>query len=61
MVVSYLRLGFGRIKMPNLQVVKTTAPLSGFLIMGHVFSSMAISRVPVSFVHTIKVSLQLIF
>ncbi|KAJ3415450.1 suppressor of loss of ypt1 [Chytridiales sp. JEL 0842] len=54
MSVSYFRLGFGKIRVPSLEVIRTTAPLSGFLIMGHVFSSMAISRVPVSFVHTIK-------
>jgi solute carrier family 35 protein E1 len=29
-------------------------PLAGFLISGHVFGSVALSHVPVSFVHTIK-------
>ncbi|KAI9350033.1 triose-phosphate transporter family-domain-containing protein [Zopfochytrium polystomum] len=46
--------GFGRIRMPSVDVIRLMAPLSGFLILGHVFGTMAIARVPVSFVHTIK-------
>ncbi|KAJ3069876.1 suppressor of loss of ypt1 [Podochytrium sp. JEL0797] len=42
------------IRFPTIDAFKTTAPLSLFLISGHAFSSMAISRVPVSFAHTIK-------
>ncbi|KAJ3057787.1 suppressor of loss of ypt1, partial [Rhizoclosmatium hyalinum] len=42
------------IKFPTIDAFRTTAPLSLFLISGHAFSSMAISRVPVSFAHTIK-------
>lgn len=46
--------GFGRIKYPTRQVIETTMPLSLFQVAGHIFSSLAIARVPVSFVHTIK-------
>jgi len=35
-------------------VVRSVVPLALFNIIGHVFSSVAIARVPVSFVHTIK-------
>jgi hypothetical protein len=44
------------IRRPTQDILKTIAPLAVFLIVGHVFSSIAISRVPVSLVHTIKVS-----
>ncbi|KAJ3118204.1 suppressor of loss of ypt1 [Phlyctochytrium bullatum] len=46
--------GFGRIRKPTYDIFLTTAPLSVFQILGHVFSTMAISRVSVSFAHTIK-------
>ncbi|KAI9014569.1 triose-phosphate transporter family-domain-containing protein [Phycomyces nitens] len=42
------------IRSPTQEIVKTITPLAVFLIVGHVFSSIAISRVPVSLVHTIK-------
>ncbi|KAI9350876.1 triose-phosphate transporter family-domain-containing protein [Obelidium mucronatum] len=42
------------IRLPSIEAFRVTAPLSLFLISGHAFSSMAISRVPVSFAHTIK-------
>jgi drug/metabolite transporter (DMT)-like permease len=42
------------IRTPTKDIVKTIAPLAVFLIIGHVFSSVAISRIPVSLVHTIK-------
>lgn len=43
------------IRRPTHRIASTMSPLAGFLIVGHVFSSIAISRVPVSLVHTIKV------
>ncbi|GAN10457.1 TPT-domain-containing protein [Mucor ambiguus] len=43
-----------RIRSPTHDILKTITPLALFLIVGHVFSSIAISRVPVSLVHTIK-------
>jgi hypothetical protein len=43
------------IRRPTQDILKTITPLAVFLIVGHVFSSIAISRVPVSLVHTIKV------
>ncbi|KAI8854554.1 triose-phosphate transporter family-domain-containing protein [Chytridium lagenaria] len=46
--------GLGRIRGPTYEILMTTAPLSIFQILGHIFSSMAISRVSVSFAHTIK-------
>ncbi|CDS10051.1 hypothetical protein LRAMOSA02728 [Lichtheimia ramosa] len=42
------------IRRPTHRIASTMSPLAGFLIVGHVFSSIAISRVPVSLVHTIK-------
>lgn len=44
-----------QIRQPTREIAKTIVPLAIFLIVGHVFSSIAISRVPVSLVHTIKV------
>lgn len=44
------------IRSPTHDILKTITPLALFLIVGHVFSSIAISRVPVSLVHTIKVT-----
>lgn len=43
------------IRMPSKGMLKGTFVMSLFQISGHVFSSMAIARVPVSTVHTIKV------
>ncbi|OBZ89251.1 putative transporter C83.11 [Choanephora cucurbitarum] len=57
MVWCYLMsvlFGVTQIRTPTKTIVKTIAPLAIFLIVGHVFSSVAISRVPVSLVHTIK-------
>lgn len=39
---------------PTLEILLTTAPLSAFQIGGHMFSSIATSKIPVSTVHTIK-------
>ncbi|KAH9471309.1 hypothetical protein Pst134EA_005212 [Puccinia striiformis f. sp. tritici] len=42
------------LRIPNKATIRGTCIMSLFSIAGHVFSSMAISRVPVSTVHTIK-------
>ncbi|KAF9111291.1 suppressor of loss of ypt1 [Mortierella sp. AM989] len=42
------------IRKPTIGIMHMTAPLVGFQVVGHVFSSIAISRVPLSVVHTIK-------
>ncbi|KAI1316601.1 suppressor of loss of ypt1 [Mortierella claussenii] len=42
------------IRKPTVGIMHMTAPLVGFQVVGHVFSSVAISRVPLSVVHTIK-------
>ncbi|KAF9179993.1 suppressor of loss of ypt1 [Haplosporangium sp. Z 767] len=42
------------IRRPTQGILQMTAPLVGFQVVGHVFSSVAISRVPLSVVHTIK-------
>ena len=44
------------IKRPTKMIAQTVIPLSFFMIFGHVFSSISISRIPVSLVHTIKVN-----
>ncbi|KAF8933603.1 suppressor of loss of ypt1 [Dissophora ornata] len=43
-----------KIRKPTRAIVEMTAPLVGFQVVGHVFSSVAISRVPLSVVHTVK-------
>ncbi|KZP21079.1 TPT-domain-containing protein [Athelia psychrophila] len=45
---------FSRLRTPTLAIVRSTLPMGMFQVGGHMFSSMAISRVPVSTVHTIK-------
>ncbi|KAI8077731.1 triose-phosphate transporter family-domain-containing protein [Halteromyces radiatus] len=46
--------GATHIRKPTTDITRTIVPLAVFLIVGHVFSSIAISRIPVSLVHTIK-------
>ncbi|KAJ3129505.1 suppressor of loss of ypt1 [Physocladia obscura] len=41
-----LKIRHAGIRPPSLEAFRTTAPLAVFLISGHAFSSMAISRVP---------------
>ncbi|KAF9352981.1 suppressor of loss of ypt1 [Mortierella sp. AD094] len=43
-----------RIRRPTKAIIEMTGPLVGFQVVGHVFSSVAISRVPLSVVHTVK-------
>jgi hypothetical protein len=49
---------FTRLRMPSRAIVTKTLPMGMFQVGGHMFSSMAISRIPVSTVHTIKVCLR---
>jgi len=50
-------LGMGVLREPSRALLRGVLPMAAFQIGGHVFSSVATSRVPVSTVHTIKVSL----
>ncbi|KAI5999422.1 triose-phosphate transporter family-domain-containing protein [Pisolithus orientalis] len=45
---------FSRLRYPTRSILMTTLPMGAFQVGGHMFSSMAISRIPVSTVHTIK-------
>jgi solute carrier family 35 protein E1 len=45
----------GGLRYPSRQVIMTTAPLAFFQVGGHITSSIATSKIPVSLVHTIKV------
>ncbi|KAI0358020.1 TPT-domain-containing protein [Trametes cingulata] len=45
---------FSRLRRPNKAIIQSTFPMGVFQVGGHIFSSMAISRIPVSTVHTIK-------
>lgn len=45
----------GGLRYPSRQVILTTAPLAFFQVGGHIASSMATNKIPVSLVHTIKV------
>lgn len=49
--VPVLRNG---IRPPNRDIIMATLPLTGFMIGGHILTSDAMSRIPVSLVHTIK-------
>lgn len=42
------------IRRPSKDMLSATLPLTGFMIGGHILSSDAMSRIPVSLVHTIK-------
>jgi len=50
---------FTRMRRPTRAIFKDTLPMGCFQVGGHIFSSMAISRIPVSTTHTIKVGAQL--
>lgn len=45
----------GKLRQPSKALLKGVLPMAAFQVGGHVFSSVATSRVPVSTVHTIKV------
>ena len=45
----------GGLRYPSRHVILTTAPLAFFQVGGHIASSMATNKIPVSLVHTIKV------
>ncbi|KXN92389.1 Putative transporter C83.11 [Leucoagaricus sp. SymC.cos] len=45
---------FSRLRTPTKAIIQNTLPMGLFQVGGHMFSSMAISRIPVSTVHTIK-------
>ena len=47
---------FTRMRKPSRAILRSTFPMGLFQVGGHIFSSIAISRIPVSTVHTIKVS-----
>lgn len=53
-IPQQLRLHGSHVHKPTAGIIIMMSPLSIFLISGHVFSSIAISNVPVSFVHTVK-------
>lgn len=56
-LISRRQLGMGhRLRRPTRQIVVHTLPMAAFQVGGHIFGSLAISRVPVSTVHSIKVS-----
>ncbi|KAJ9149905.1 Triose-phosphate transporter [Pleurostoma richardsiae] len=42
------------IRPPSVEAIRTTLPLAAFQIAGHLLSSTATSKIPVSLVHTIK-------
>ncbi|KAI9448777.1 TPT-domain-containing protein [Lactarius psammicola] len=45
---------FSRLRRPTRAILRDTLPMGCFQVGGHIFSSMAISRIPVSTTHTIK-------
>lgn len=49
------RLGWTRLRYPTRAILQGILPMASFQVGGHIFGSLAISRVPVSTVHTIKV------
>jgi Triose-phosphate Transporter family len=52
---------FTRMRPPTRAILRDTLPMGCFQVGGHIFSSMAISRIPVSTTHTIKVRLHSAF
>lgn len=48
-------INFSRLRSPTVTILRATLPMGAFQVGGHMFSSMAISRIHVSTVHTIKV------
>ena len=50
------RLGWSKLRYPTRAILQGVLPMASFQVGGHIFGSLAISRVPVSTVHTIKVS-----
>lgn len=52
---------FTTLRRPNRAIIQSTLPMGVFQVGGHIFSSMAISRIPVSTVHTIKVSKEMVY
>ena len=53
-IVCYL-FPVEKLIFPNRQIILSTLPLGIFQILGQVFASSALSYIPVSFSHTIKV------
>jgi len=45
---------FSKLRAPTKAIIQSTLPMGMFQVGGHIFSSIAISRIPVSTVHTIK-------
>ncbi|KAJ8516864.1 hypothetical protein ONZ45_g5879 [Pleurotus djamor] len=45
---------FSTLRFPTRAILRSTLPMGVFQVGGHIFSSIAISRIPVSTVHTIK-------
>ncbi|GJJ11516.1 hypothetical protein Clacol_005749 [Clathrus columnatus] len=43
-----------QLRAPTKAVIQSTVPMAVFQVGGHIFSSVAIARIPVSTVHTIK-------
>lgn len=54
-------INFSRLRTPTVAIMRATLPMGAFQVGGHMFSSMAISRIHVSTVHTIKARRILIF
>ena len=48
---------FSKLRKPSKAILRDTLPMGVFQVGGHIFSSIAIARIPVSTVHTIKVGL----
>ncbi|QRW16939.1 Triose-phosphate Transporter family [Rhizoctonia solani] len=53
-LLMHPRFGMSSLRTPTRAIIRSTLPMAAFQVGGHIFSSMAISRVPVSTVHTIK-------
>ncbi|KAF8141743.1 triose-phosphate transporter family-domain-containing protein [Boletus edulis] len=47
-------INFSKLRSPTVAILKATLPMGAFQVGGHMFSSIAISRIHVSTVHTIK-------
>ena len=55
LIIMSPAINFSKLRSPTAAILRATLPMGAFQVGGHMFSSMAISRIHVSTVHTVKV------
>ncbi|KAG9312827.1 triose-phosphate transporter family-domain-containing protein [Chiua virens] len=54
LIIMTPAINFSKLRSPTMAILRATLPMGAFQVGGHMFSSMAISRIHVSTVHTVK-------